>query len=392
MVFKSQQQHTGHLHNPEDSTQPKVELEVPDDESISKATKAYLNPKTKASTSSSSSNPYAHISNYSHEATTVPPYVLYGIANSNKPQDSRKGYDNTNHIGQTVQDPFISSLNNNWGTFFQTVNSTPAYAEGVLNHDSEALKNLPALSGKWGGDERLKRYLNHPESHTDSNLSEKKWYQRNGGAGTSDVSSDDNDYSKTRSKAGYWMSTDRRSEWKPTLKRLFLYNNYIPLFFRIFIIALSIIALALSCDIFRLSRKTVRYTNDQTGTITQQPSTIMAICVQSIAMAYLIYITYDEFNAKPLGIRNPLAKIRLILLDLLFIIFSSANLSLAFNTLYDGRWVCAIDQYSRYPKVDSICSEQKALSAFLFLVLVMWVSTFTISILRVIEKVSSPGL
>ena len=118
----------------------------------------------------------------------------------------------------------------------------------------------------------------------------------------------------------------------------------------------------------------------------------MAICVQSIAMVYLIYITWDEFNAKPLGIRNPLAKIRLILLDLLFIIFSSANLSLSFNTLYDGRWVCQIDEYSMYPKVESICDKQRALAAFLFLVLVMWVSTFTVSILRVIEKVSSPGL
>lgn len=370
---------------------PRVSIDVPSDDPLSKVTKAYLNPKTKTSNSTSAStNPYSHISNYSHEATTVPPYVLYGIANSAKQQDSKKGYTNTNHIGQTVQDPFISSLNNNWGTFFQTVDSTPAYAEGVLNHDTEALKGLPDLSGKWGGDERLKHYLNNQSSYPDSNLSEKKWYQKT--SSKSDLSSDDNDYSKTRSKAGYWMSTERRDEWKPTLKRLFLYNNYIPLFFRIFIIILSIVALALSADIFRLSKKRVRYSNDETGTITQQPSTIMAICVQSIAMVYLIYITWDEFNAKPLGIRNPLAKIRLILLDLLFIIFSSANLSLSFNTLYDGRWVCQIDEYSMYPKVESICDKQRALAAFLFLVLVMWVSTFTVSILRVIEKVSSPGL
>lgn len=373
------------------NTPPKVEIDVAGDEALSKVSKAYLNPKTRPSNSTSTSiNPYSQISNYSHEATTVPPYVLYGIANSTKQQDTRKGYGNTDNIGQTAHDPFISSLNNNWGTFFQTVDSTPAYAEGVLNHDTEALKALPDLSGKWGGDERLKHYLNNQGSFPDSSVSEKRRFQKS--STKSDLSSDDNDYSKTRSKAGYWMSTERRDEWKPTLKRLFLYNNYIPLFFRIFIIVLSIVALALSADIFRLSRKRVRYTNDETGTITQQPSTIMAICVQSIAMVYLIYITCDEFNAKPLGIRNPLAKIRLILLDLLFIIFSSANLSLSFNTLYDGRWVCSIDEYSRYPKVESICEKQKALAAFLFLVLVMWVSTFTVSILRVIEKVSSPGL
>lgn len=376
-------------HSSQADNSPRVELEVTENEPNSKAAKAYLNPKTSKSISTASTNPYAQISNYSHEATTVPPYVLYGIANSAKQHDVRKTYDNQNQIGQPVQDPFISSMNNNWGTFFQTVNSTPAFAEGVLKHDKDALSALPDLSGKWGGDERLKHYLNNESSYSDSNMSEKKWYQKN--SGKTEESMGDNDYSRTRSKAGYWMSTDRRDEWKPSIKRLFLNNNYIPLFFRIFIIILSIIALGLSAEIFRLSRNKVRYTNDESGTITQQPSTIMAICVQSIAMVYLFYITYDEFNAKPLGIRNAKAKVRLILLDLLFIIFSSANLSLTFNTLYDGRWVCSIDQYSRYPKVDSICEKQKALAAFLFLVLVMWVSTFTISILRVIEKVSSPG-
>lgn len=117
----------------------------------------------------------------------------------------------------------------------------------------------------------------------------------------------------------------------------------------------------------------------------------MAICVNSIAVLYLVYIGYDEFSGKPLGLRNPLSKLRLILLDLLFIIFSSANLSLTFNTLYDSQWVCTTEEASnrQLPRIDYICRKQRALAAFLFMVLFMWVTTFTISIVRVVEKVSS---
>jgi hypothetical protein len=45
--------------------------------------------------------------------------------------------------------------------------------------------------------------------------------------------------------------------------------------------------------------------------IEQKASTIMAIVVDAIALMYLIYITYDEYSGKPLGLRSPTAKIRL---------------------------------------------------------------------------------
>ena len=42
-----------------------------------------------------------------------------------------------------------------------------------------------------------------------------------------------------------------------------------------------------------------------------------------------------------------------------------------------------------YKRQGYICDKQRALAAFLFLVLVTWVVTFSISILRVVERVSS---
>ncbi|ODQ76458.1 hypothetical protein LIPSTDRAFT_45653, partial [Lipomyces starkeyi NRRL Y-11557] len=176
----------------------------------------------------------------------------------------------------------------------------------------------------------------------------------------------------------------RRKRWKINLRVMLLDNPYVPMTLRSGIFVLSVLALALAVSVFRQSSE---YNGPEP--ITQQPSTIMAICVQSIAMVYLVYITYDEYSGKPLGLRNAKDKVKLIMLDLLFIIFSSANLSLSFNTLFDKQWLCQPpSETDTTPYNGPICSRQRGLASFLFLVLLMWVMTFTISIFRVVERVS----
>jgi hypothetical protein len=122
----------------------------------------------------------------------------------------------------------------------------------------------------------------------------------------------------------------------------------------------------------------------------------MAIVVQTIAVVYIIYIAYDEFTGRPLGLRDARGKMRLIMLDMLFIILSSANLSLAFNTLYDVTWVCVIgysDVMGGLIKFDaydsSLCARQRGLASFLLVGLIMWVITFTVSVFRLVERVSN---
>ncbi|KAK9321968.1 hypothetical protein V1517DRAFT_324870 [Lipomyces orientalis] len=181
-----------------------------------------------------------------------------------------------------------------------------------------------------------------------------------------------------------------KERWTIKLRVMILDNPYVPMTLRSGIFVLSVLALALAVSIFV-------HSNSYTGPepISQQPSTIMAICVQSIAMVYLVYITYDEYSGKPLGLRNAKDKIKLIMLDLLFIIFSSANLALSFNTLYDSQWLCQSPstpgEIDNTPYDFPICSRQRGLASFLFLVLLMWVMTFTISIFRVVERVSGGG-
>jgi len=87
----------------------------------------------------------------------------------------------------------------------------------------------------------------------------------------------------------------------------------------------------------------------------------------------------------------------LLLCDLYFVVFSAANLSLAFDALTDHRWACFDEKYTNVggegrpisatcPNNPDICRRQKALSAVLLIGLVAWLITFSISVLRVVEK------
>jgi hypothetical protein len=158
-------------------------------------------------------------------------------------------------------------------------------------------------------------------------------------------------------------------------QRTLLRNPIIPLVFRLIIWFFSLIALALGGSIFHISEK---------EGFSQRPSTLMAITVDIIALVYILYITYDEYTGKPLGLRSPKAKMRLILLDLFFIVFDSANLSLAFDALSDVRWSCkdADGLGGATPRNRPLCVRQGALSSVLLVALVAWIITFSISVLR----------
>ncbi|KTA98199.1 Regulator of phospholipase D SRF1 [Nakaseomyces glabratus] len=198
-----------------------------------------------------------------------------------------------------------------------------------------------------------------------------------------------------------WKKLKQRKiqKWKPALSNLLFYNQYLPLGFRIVIGILCLISLGLSVRIYQNSDSSIEQVEgggaDLDTGIPQQASTIMAICVNTIAIAYTFYIAIDEFSGKPLGLRNPLGKLKLILSDLLFIIFASANLALAFNTRFDKEWVCTglgvtiAEEEVYYPKIPYICRKQKALASFLFVLLFAWVVTFSVSIARVVDKVHS---
>ena len=109
----------------------------------------------------------------------------------------------------------------------------------------------------------------------------------------------------------------------------------------------------------------------------------MAVVVDVVAIPYIGYITWDEYTGKPLGLRSAKVKIRLVLLDLFFIIFESANLSLAFGALTDDHGACNGD-FNGYNFI--ICSRVKALCAILMVALIAWSMTFAVSIFRFVAS------
>ena len=160
--------------------------------------------------------------------------------------------------------------------------------------------------------------------------------------------------------AGLYRFRAKRRAWYIRAQRTVLRNPIVPMVIRMNVWFFSAVALALACSIHHISDKHSIHTT---------PSTNMAIVVDAVALVYLLYITYDEYSGKPLGLRPAKAKMRLIFLDLFFIVFDSANLSLAFEAIEGDckYWVCAL---------------QKALASVLLIALIAWLLTFSISVMR----------
>lgn len=183
---------------------------------------------------------------------------------------------------------------------------------------------------------------------------------------------------------GFWLlNASKRRRRIARLHRTIMNHPMVPLVVRLIVFIFSTLALGLAGTIFHKSNSAGCQNNS---------STWLALIVDVVAILYTTYITYDEYTSKPLGLRSHNAKMRLIFLDLLFIVFDSANLSLAFQALTDSRWACRDNDqpdlnYCPFDK--DICTRQKALTATLLIVLVAWISTFAISTLRYVALFSS---
>lgn len=112
---------------------------------------------------------------------------------------------------------------------------------------------------------------------------------------------------------------------------------------------------------------------------------MMAIIVDAVALPYILIITHDEYFSKPLGLRPPAAKLRLVLLDLAFIIFESANLALAFESMAGVDGSCDTQTDGRQKVA---CDRSKSLAAVLLVALIAWLFTFTISMFRMVERIN----
>ncbi|KAF5874106.1 uncharacterized protein Bfra_004113 [Botrytis fragariae] len=167
----------------------------------------------------------------------------------------------------------------------------------------------------------------------------------------------------------------KRETFLKRVQQTILMNPYVPLIFRLIVLITSIIALSIASSVHHLSNK---------YSYSQSPSTTMAIVVDVIAIPYTLYMTWDEYTGKPLGLRAPKAKIRLVLLDLFFIILEASNLTLAFDAISDDNGSCKVGN-TGYNGV--VCHRAKTLCAIITIALLAWGMTFAVSIFRLVERV-----
>ncbi|EPS45292.1 hypothetical protein H072_682 [Dactylellina haptotyla CBS 200.50] len=258
-------------------------------------------------------------------------------------------------------------------------------------------ENVPVTPRSTANDgSRWKTFAEHSSGRPFTSASERKDLENGAVWGDDGLSApwlakkgeEEGDDGENSKREIFGISAQRRQIWYKRLHVILLNNPMVPLTFRAIIWVVSLIALSLSAGIYVLSAR---------NHTPQLPSTILAIVVDAIALIYIIYITYDEYSGKPLGLRSPTAKIRLIMFDLVFIIFDSANLSLAFDTLNDVQQSCSAlpgtslasgSPDSSFVINQPICTRQRALASFLFLALCAWVSTFMVSVFRLVERVS----
>lgn len=157
----------------------------------------------------------------------------------------------------------------------------------------------------------------------------------------------------------------KRKVWWKRIRHTIIRSPLVPLVIRSIVWMFSAIALVLGVILYHSM-------SDEDGTYTNVTSATMAIVVDAVALLYLLYITYDEYTGKPLGLRSAGAKMRLIFLDLFFIVFDSANLSLAFQVVGD---LCGLAD-------ENTCKLQNTLASVLLIALIAWLLTFAISVLR----------
>lgn len=163
--------------------------------------------------------------------------------------------------------------------------------------------------------------------------------------------------------------THKKTWWQRT-QRIILRNAIIPLLMRAIVLGFSAAAMVIGIILW------CRLSNPPTSDSPKVTSSIMmATIVDGIALFYLIAIIYDEYTGKPIGLRSATAKMRLIFLDLFFIVCESANLSLALMAV---------------AHLDPGCGEcyngwLKGLAGVLLIALLSWILAFAISVLRYVH-------
>jgi hypothetical protein len=303
-----------------------------------------------------------------------------------------------------LEDIVPGSLDSPDVAFLAHHNHSPSSPQRLLTPGSARHHRAYPTSSGFTRPEKTSRWISfgrasaYPRENFHGENVDKEWLDRNftdySQPWLANHDEDDDDEGVSR----YRAFRRKRQAWYKRAQFTILRNPFIPLAFRLTVIVFAVTAIGLGVTIFHQTGNIARCVGSQPGDRDEfctklvgnapidyyrDPSALMAIIVDVIAVVYTCYITYDEYFSKPLGLRKARAKIRLVLLDLFFIVFQSANLSLSFESLTVDEGACAVgDGPSTYVRFNNVCNRQQALSAVLLVSLVAWLMTFSVSVLR----------
>lgn len=285
-------------------------------------------------------------------------------------------------------------------------NHTPSASRRPLLHSQlqpPASDGYPTSSGgrrseptsRWISFARSSAY---PRERFDNEKVDAEWLNENFTDYSKPWLADHNDDDVEDGSDKYRAFRRKRRSWYKRIRFAVMRNPFVPLVFRLVVLIFAAIAMALGASIHHENNtvgKCMAEAQNQRDAYCaaligqgdvdydRDPSAMMAIIVDAVAIVYSVYITYDEYFSKPLGLRPPSAKVRLVLLDLIFIVFQSANLSLAFNSLTVDQGPCKSgDMGGSFFRFGHICHRAKALGSVLIVSLLAWLLTFSVSILR----------
>ncbi|KAI1102186.1 hypothetical protein F4804DRAFT_313939 [Jackrogersella minutella] len=174
----------------------------------------------------------------------------------------------------------------------------------------------------------------------------------------------------------------RKETWVMRVSNFVLRHPIAPLIFRLVVLITSIAALAVACTIFKRDKDPMISTENTPET----SQAIVAIVIDVAAIPYILYMTWDEYTGKPLGLRAPAQKVSLTLLDLVFIVLKSASTALAFEALvyHSGDGLSTNFGGEGMEKVSLHLA--RGLAALTLVGLIAWILNFTINVFRLAEK------
>ncbi|KAI1264225.1 hypothetical protein F5Y18DRAFT_88478 [Xylariaceae sp. FL1019] len=174
----------------------------------------------------------------------------------------------------------------------------------------------------------------------------------------------------------------RQKAWLSKIGGFVLRHPIAPLIFRLIVLITTISALALASVIYQREKDPDVYSDNRPET----SQAIVAIIIDSVAIPYILYMTWDEYTGKPIGLRAPAQKVSLVLLDLVFVVLKSASTALAFEALVyhsgDGQ---AQNDLDKRQALESL-NLARGLAGLTLVGLIAWILNFTISVFRLAEK------